>query len=286
MQNNCYYFCFILFPLNRLGICFFCLFLCWINHGSRSFRLPEMVIFRNQQRQEMNIAIILAGGSGSRLGGDLPKQFIKVAGKTIIEHTLDVFEHHPQIDEIAVVSRPDFIPTVRQIVSDGGYTKVRQVLPGGKERYDSSLSALRAYTNDDDNLLLHDAVRPLVSHRIISDCISALDTYEAVDVATMTTDTIVQVDDNNCIAAIPPRQYLRNVQTPQCFRRSTIMRAYELALQDPEFVTTDDCGVVKKYLPEVPIFIVKGEPTNIKVTYAEDLFLMERLCMTRDLGQG
>ena len=233
----------------------------------------------------MNIAIILAGGSGSRLGGDLPKQFLKVAGKTIIEHTLDVFEQHPQIDEIAVVSRPDFIGTVRQIVSDGGYAKVRKVLPGGKERYDSSLSALRAYTHDDDNLLLHDAVRPMVSPRIISDCISALDSYEAVDVATMTTDTIVQVDDNNCIAAIPPRQYLRNVQTPQCFRRSTIMRAYELALQDPDFVTTDDCGVVKKYLPEVPIYIVRGEPTNIKVTYAEDLFLMERLCMARDSGQ-
>lgn len=225
----------------------------------------------------MNIAVILAGGSGSRLGASLPKQFLEIAGKTIIEHTIEAFERHNAIDEIAIVSKKEFMADVGQIVEKNQYKKVKNILAGGKERYDSSLSAIRAYPNDDDHLLLHDAVRPLVSDRIINDCIRALDTYHAVNVAVKTTDTIIQVDENNCICAIPPRSSLRNVQTPQCFTRGVIRRAYELALQDPDFVTTDDCGVVRKYLPEEPVFVVEGDVSNIKVTFAEDLILLERL---------
>lgn len=232
----------------------------------------------------MNIAIVLAGGSGSRLGGGKPKQLLEVAGKTILEHTLDVFETSPLIDEIAVVSRADCIPVVEQLVAAGHYAKVAKVLAGGKERYDSSLAALAAYSDDADNLLFHDAVRPMVNHRIIADCIRALDSCEAVGVAVPTTDTILEVDDCNCIAHVPPRRMLRNAQTPQGFKRGVIRRAYDIALQDPGFVTTDDCGVVLKYLPEVPVHIVEGEKTNIKVTYAEDLFMVEHLLETRDLG--
>ena len=90
------------------------------------------------------------------------------------------------------------------------------------------------------------------------------------------------VDDDNIIKTIPPRVSLRNSQTPQCFKRGTIRRAYELALQDPHFETTDDCGVVHKYLPNEPICVVAGEVFNLKVTYAEDLFLLERLCEQRN----
>ena len=232
----------------------------------------------------MNIAVILAGGSGSRLGGGVPKQFMKVAGKKIIEHTIDVFESHDLIDEIAIVSRPDYISDVEEIVRANRYQKVRKVLPGGKERYDSSLSAINAYPNDDDNLLFHDAVRPLVNHRIIDDCIKALQTYHAVDVATRTTDTIIQVDKNDCIVSIPPRNYLRNGQTPQCFRRGVIRRAYDIALKDPAFVTTDDCGVVRRYLPDEPVYIVEGEMFNMKVTYAEDLFLLDKLYQLKSIA--
>ena len=234
----------------------------------------------------MNIAIILAGGSGSRLGGDLPKQFLEVAGRTIIEHTIDVFDTCSLVDEIAVVSRQDFINEVERIVADNHFSKVRRVLPGGKERYHSSLSALQAYKDDADNLLLHDAVRPLVSHRIIADCIAALERYRAVNVAVPTTDTIVQVDDDNCIVGVPPRKYLRNSQTPQCFKRGVIAQAYQLALQDPGFTTTDDCGVVRRYLPNEPVFVVNGENTNLKLTYKEDLFLFEHLLKSRILNSS
>lgn len=224
-----------------------------------------------------NIAVILAGGSGSRFGRDLPKQFLKVAGKKVIEHTINVFEHNELIDEIAVVTRPEFISDIEQMVVNNHYAKVRKILQGGKERYHSSLSAINAYTNDDDNLIFHDAVRPLVNDRIIDDCVKALENYEAVDVAISVADTIIQVDEKDCIQKIPTRSTLRSGQTPQCFKRGVIHKAYEIALQDPHFVTTDDCGVVRKYLPDVPVFVVKGEVFNMKITYKEDLFLVDKL---------
>lgn len=224
-----------------------------------------------------NIAVILAGGSGARFGRDLPKQFLKVAGKKVIEHTIDVFEHNTLIDEIAVVTRPEFIADMEQMVVNNHYAKVRKILIGGKERYHSSLSAINAYTNDEDNLIFHDAVRPLVNDRIINDCIEALKSYDAVDVAIPVADTIIQVNESECISTIPTRSLLRSGQTPQCFKRSVINRAYQLALQDPNFVTTDDCGVVRKYLPEIPVYVVKGEVFNMKITYKEDLFLVDKL---------
>jgi 2-C-methyl-D-erythritol 4-phosphate cytidylyltransferase len=230
----------------------------------------------------MNIAIILAGGSGSSLGGSMPKQFLKIAGKTIIEHTIDVFEQSDLIDEICVVSKDEFFPEIEQIVVMNQYCKVKRILQAGKQRYLSSMSAIAAYDCDDDNLFFHDAVRPLVNERIIRDCVEALKTYRAVDVATPTTDTIIQVDEHNCISQIPLRSELRNGQTPQCFKRGVIRKAYELAMQDPGFTTTDDCGVVRKYLPEEPVYVVKGETSNMKLTYMEDLFLVDKLFQLRN----
>lgn len=134
--------------------------------------MPGQKTKKNKRDMSKNIAIILAGGSGSRFGRDLPKQFLKVAGKKVIEHTIDVFEHNELVDEIAVVTRPEFISDIEQMVVNNHYVKVRKILQGGKERYHSSLSAINAYTNDDDNLIFHDAVRPLVNDRIIDDCVS------------------------------------------------------------------------------------------------------------------
>lgn len=225
----------------------------------------------------MNVAIILAGGSGNRLGGDRPKQFLKVAGKKIIEHTIDVFENNECIDEIAIVCKEEFIPEVEQMIVDNQYRKIGKVLHGGSERYQSSLSAIEAYP-DEVNLIFHDAVRPLLNNRIINDCIEALSNYNAVDVAIPATDTIIQIESSsNTIDSIPDRNLLMNGQTPQCFKRQTIKKAYDLALKDPGFKTTDDCGVVRKYLPEEPIFVVRGEPFNMKVTHVEDLFLLDKL---------
>lgn len=227
----------------------------------------------------MTIAIILAAGSGTRFGGMLPKQFIEVDGKTVLQYTIEAFERHNGIDEITIVTRQDSITTVEKQTSR--YTKVRHIIAGGKERYDSTLAALNLYTNDDDLLLFHDAVRPMVSQRILTDCIAALHTYAAVGTGVPTTDTIWQTTADGCIAAIPPRATLVNAQTPQGFRRSIIRRAYDLALSDPHFTATDDCGVVLRYLPDTPIHIVSGEPSNIKITYRDDLLRLQQTAEPR-----
>ena len=233
-----------------------------------------------------NIAIILAGGTGQRLGDSIPKQFLKVAGKKVIEHTLDVFQNHPQIDEIAVVSNPNFLNEIENIAIKNNYTKLKKILQGGKERYHSSLSAINAYDGDKEiNLIFHDAVRPLVNDRIISDCIAALDKYKAVDVAIKTTDTIIKVNEDEYITGIPARDYLRNGQTPQAFKLSTIKQAYKLALCDPDFKTTDDCGVVYKYMPNELVYVVKGEQFNMKLTYKEELLLLDKLFQLKSIAQ-
>lgn len=228
-----------------------------------------------------NIAIVLAGGVGSRLGLSTPKQFFKVAGKMVIEHTLDTFESNPHIDEIVVVSNPVYVSDVENIVLRNGWKKVKKILKGGKERYDSSLSAIHAYEGGEEvNLVFHDAVRPLVSQRIIDDVCEALKTYEAIDVTVPAVDTIIEAEGDH-IASIPDRSRLQRGQTPQAFRLSVISEAYKRAFKDPDFKVTDDCGVVVKYMPEVPVHLVEGEESNMKLTYKEDTFLLDKLFQLR-----
>ncbi len=235
--------------------------------------------------EKRNIAVILAGGVGSRLGLSMPKQFLKVAGKMVLEHTIEVFEHHVKIDEIAIVSNPFYVSDIEDMVMRNGWKKVAKILEGGKERYYSSLSAIKAYGDDDVNLIFHDAVRPLVSHRIIDDVVDALHEYSAVDVAMPSTDTIIEVE-GDFISHIPDRSKLRRGQTPQAFHISTIRKAYDLALQDPDLKVTDDCGVVCKYLPDVPVYVVKGEESNMKLTYKEDTFLLDKYFQMRRTEVG
>jgi len=222
-----------------------------------------------------NIAIILAGGIGSRLGYKKPKQFIKVAGKFVIEHTIDVFQKNINIDEIVVVCHPDYISLIEEIVNVNKIDKVKKILNGGKERSDSSSVAINAY-DDEVNFIFHDAVRPLVNDRIINDVVLALEKYNAVDVAIPATDTIIEVKKKH-ITSIPNRNKLYRGQTPQAFRSSLIRKAYGIAMQDENFIATDDCGIVKKYLPNEEIYVVPGEEFNIKLTYEEDIFLMDKL---------
>lgn len=228
-----------------------------------------------------NIGVILAGGNGSRFGGELPKQFIKVAGKTIIEHTLEVFHKCESIDEIAIVINSAFANEIETIVNNNQYSKVKKILFGGKERSDSSLAAIKAYQDEENadeiKLIFHDAVRPFINRTIINEVIDNLHKYNAIDVAIKATDTIIEVCNKDQIVNVPNRDQLRQGQTPQAFRLKTIKKAYEKALLDPLFKTTDDCGVVLKYLPKEPIYVVEGSAENIKVTYELDMFIADKL---------
>jgi 2-C-methyl-D-erythritol 4-phosphate cytidylyltransferase len=228
-----------------------------------------------------NVAVVLAGGTGTRVGLSIPKQLIKIAGKTIIEHTIAAFQASSLIDEIVILMAPGHLDPVRAIVQNGGYGKVTQIVEGGETRNESTSRALEALGSEECNVLFHDAVRPLVSQTIIGDVVAALATHEAVDTAIPSADTVVQVhdtpDETHTIEDVLPRHLLRRGQTPQAFRLSVIRKAYELAWQDPDFTATDDCTVVLRYLPEVPIAVVTGHERNMKVTEPIDVYIADKL---------
>ncbi|WFS02716.1 bifunctional cytidylyltransferase/SDR family oxidoreductase [Rhizobium tumorigenes] len=232
-----------------------------------------------------NIAVILAGGIGERAGFSRPKQLVKLAGRPVIAHTLERFQNHDAIDEIAIVTNEQCEAEIADLVSAGRVTKVKRLLLGGKERHESSLAAIRAYEKEaldtDIRLIFHDAVRPLVSEMIITAVVSALDYYSAVDVAIAATDTVLRADpDSNTICDVPDRREMRLGQTPQAFHYDTIRRAYDIGLKDPNFRTTDDCGVVLKYLPGDKIYIVEGASDNLKLTYPQDLLIIDKYLQT------
>jgi len=219
-------------------------------------------------------AVILAAGVSERLGSNIPKQFIKLAGKSILEHTIEIFERHTQIDEICLVTNPSYKNYVEEILLKNSYNKVTKVLIGGKTRQESTLAGISAISEEECFVLIHDAVRPFLSERIITEVIKSLDQYEAVDVAIPATDTIIRTN-KDIILEIPDRSELMLGQTPQGFRFAILKKAYELYKQNPVKVT-DDCGLIVKYnLGKVGI--VQGDRFNMKVTYPEDLYYADKV---------
>lgn len=226
-----------------------------------------------------NIAVILSGGMGSRFGGTLPKQFTKLAGKAVIEYTVEAFEKSLNIDEIIIVSHPSYVDLIWKFVKKNQWEKVTKVFNGGKERFDSTYSALQGLEGEDNNsnILLHDAVRPLINESIINNCIDALRNFEAVDVVIPSADTLVEVYDDGCISNIPNRAIMRRGQTPQAFKLGTLKQAYQRAINAQRFSFTCDCGVVRSMVPGVRVATVVGAESNMKVTHPIDLFIAEKL---------
>ena len=244
-----------------------------------------------------NIAIILAGGIGARVGGGVPKQLLPLAdGRSVLEHAVSAFEQSPYIQEICVVMHPEYIASAEQMLLANAWQKVRHIIPGGKERWESSVNAIRVYHElkveslkfkgeeenrpNDVNLLLHDAARPFVSQEIIARVCEALEQHEAVTVAIPSTDTVYEMADGK-VARIPARSTIMRAQTPQAFRLELIAEAYTKALgadicdtqacAAAHLPATDDCGIVHEHMPEVPIYIVLGEEQNKKITFKEDI---------------
>ena len=246
-----------------------------------------------------NIAVILAGGIGARVGGTLPKQLLPLAdGRSVLEHAVSAFEQADCIDEVCIVMHPDYIMHAEQMLLANAWQKVRHIIPGGKERWESSVNAIRAFTpytlhpTPITNLLLHDAARPFVSQEIIANVCQALEEHEAVVVAVPSTDTVYEMIDGK-VARIPNRATIMRAQTPQAFRLPLIAEAYAKAFphlfptqmggkegglsspHESEGVgggfPTDDCGIVHEHMPEVSIYIVEGEEQNKKITFKEDI---------------
>jgi 2-C-methyl-D-erythritol 4-phosphate cytidylyltransferase len=238
-----------------------------------------------------NVAVILAGGSGNRSGFEIPKQMVKLAGKPVIIHTATTFEKSELIDEIVIVTSKECQREVEELCAKNGFRKVTKILQGGRERWESSWAAIAAYSfdpkNSEINLIFHDAVRPLVDEAIIERVITGLKTYSAVDTVIKMADTVVKADPSgDFIESIPDRASLRSGQTPQGFRYPVIQKAYEIAMKQPEFKVTDDCGVLLKYLPEERILLVEGSQYNQKLTYNEDLAILDKLFQFKRSSYG
>ena len=232
---------------------------------------PTTILYIDMQ----TVAVILAGGTGSRMNAEIPKQFLTLDdGKTILEHSVYAFERNEKIDEICIVSHPDWIEKTKEIANKNGWRKVKRIVAGGSERYLSTLAAIECYIDTvDDNfsMLLHDAARPFVSQETITETVEVCSQYGAAAVGIPSTDTIWQVNVfNSTIMRIPERSQMWQAQTPQAFRFDILRDAYQRALQDPQLAATDDCGVVARYMPEIKIHIVKGSPDNVKITYKND----------------
>jgi 2-C-methyl-D-erythritol 4-phosphate cytidylyltransferase len=231
------------------------------------------------------VAVVLAGGTGTRFGPGPAKQLRLLGGRTLLERSVAAFAQAPGIDQVLVVTAAELAVEVRTLLA--GEPRLAAVIDGGSARSDSTRQAIAWLTatmgaedgGDESKVLFHDAARPLVDPAIIADCVEGLDRWDAVGVVVPTTDTIVELADG-AFGRILPRDSLARCQTPQGFRFGVIRRAYELADADPGFATrpaTDDCGVVLRYLPDVPVGAVAGSERNLKITYAGDLAVAEAL---------
>lgn len=202
--------------------------------------------------------IVTAGGSSSRFGKNKLLELIN--NKTVIEHTLDAFSNINGITEIIIPTNQDFIDEFKTILND----KRIILISGGNTRQESVYNALQQVKNE--YVIIHDGARPLIKEATILQVIDMVKTHNAVSVMTKTTDTIKEVDENGQIIKTIDRSKLYNTQTPQAFRTELILSAHN-QLKNKNF--TDDSSMLEEL--DVPVFIVNGSYTNIKITTKSDL---------------
>ncbi len=227
----------------------------------------------------MNIAIILAAGSGSRMNNIVPKQFINVNNKPLMIYPLETFSKCDLIDQIIVVTSKDYILKVNDYIKEFNINKVSKVIEGGSTRQKSVFNALtylkQNNVNGDDNILIHDSARVLVSNEIIINNIKALEKFNAVDSVIPMTDSCIKSLDGIKITSLLKRSELYLSQTPQSFKFDTIYKAHENIKNLKDFEITDDCSLVLKLNEEV--YLTEGSKLNFKVTTNEDLLLLKAI---------
>lgn len=217
-------------------------------------------------------ALIIAAGIGSRMGGPVNKHLLLIAGRPVLAHTLSTFQACPAIDDIVLVGGQDRLDIYQSIVADYDISKVRAVVPGGETRQDSSANGLAAL-GDVDIVCVHDGARPLVTQRVIIESVQQAAVHGAAIVAVPVKDTIKMGTEDTFVQETLQREHLWQVQTPQAFR-SALLRQAQAAAQGV-FVGTDDSVLVERM--GLPIKIVQGEYSNIKITTADDLVIAEYL---------
>lgn len=229
-----------------------------------------------------NTAIVLAGGSGSRMKSTVKKQYLLMEGMPVLCYSLSVFQNSPLIDEIVLVCGKGEIEQCRiDIVEKYGYTKVRQIVEGGKERYHSVYEGLKA-AKDCAYILIHDGARPFIDDAMIERIMEELPKCRATVVGVPAKDTIKLSDSNGYVEQTLPRERLWTIQTPQSFSYELIREAYdELAKEEPVDVKITDDAMVAEYFAHVPVKLIEGSYENIKITTPEDLLLAEMILKKR-----
>ena len=229
----------------------------------------------------MIFAVILAGGTGSRMGStDMPKQFLEIKGKPILNHTIEKFLPNPQFEKIIVLSPRAWIGHTKEIIRKyTGNSERIAVIEGGATRNETIMNSIRyiekEFGLDDETIIVtHDSVRPFLTHRIIEENIAAAQEYGACDTVIPATDTIVE-GNGECITAIPDRRKMYQGQTPQSFKAKLLRDTYMSLTEDEKAILTDAAKIL--VIKGMKVSLVQGETFNIKITYPYDLKIARSL---------
>ncbi len=217
-------------------------------------------------------AVIVAAGKGKRMGTEISKQFLPLCGREILAHTVEKFEKAENIRDIILVTGMDSLQDVQDMVQEYGWEKVISVTAGGKERQDSVWNGLQEVSEDTEIVLIHDGVRPFVTEDVLNLSIGTAIEMGGCVAGVPAKDTIKVCDAENIAVATPDRSTLWQIQTPQTFRKSLIVKAYEEAKQSG-FIGTDDASLAEN--SGYPVKVIMGSYRNIKITTKEDLLIGE-----------
>lgn len=229
-----------------------------------------------------NISLIIAGGSGSRMHQDIPKQFITVNERPVIIYTLEVFEKHPEIDAIAVVCIEGWDHILRAYAKQFNITKLMYIIPGGKNGQDSirnGVYKLREHFADDDIVLIHDAIRPMVSADIITDCIHIANEHGNAVTVIPCAEAMIETEDGIVSVGSYPRDRLKRTQTPQAFHLGYICELHKRALQYGITNSVASCTLMIEMGEQV--YFSKGSEKNIKLTTVEDIDIFKALLVAK-----
>ncbi len=229
--------------------------------------------------------VIVAGGSGKRMGLDIKKQYILLKEKEVLAHTIEAFQTCDFIDEIILVVKEEDIPYVQEnIVARYELSKVKKIVAGGSERQDSVYNGLLKVDQSTAYVMIHDGARPLITKDVIYKCLQNTKVTGASIVAVPVKDTIKVCDiKTHQVKQTPHRDTLWTIQTPQIFSFNLLMQAYKYA-EVNQLQVTDDSMIVEAFGKEV--YVTKGEYTNIKITTPEDIMIAETILNLKKLKKG
>ncbi len=235
----------------------------------------------------MNIAIIFAGGVGVRMNSkEKPKQFLQLHGKPIIIYTLEVFEHHPQIDGIIVACVPEWIMYLQKLLIKFHIKKVSAIVPGGESGQMSIFNGLAAAEKlfpDDSVVLIHDGVRPLINEKIITDNIEQVKKCGSAITTAPTVETFVLVNEDMSVVEIPQRRLSKLAKAPQSFVLNDIISVHRQAQQEGITNSIDSCTLMSMY--SKPLTLVEGPVENIKITTPADYYFFKAIVEAKENAQ-